>query len=90
MRLLRYWFTLLLLKMGRKQCESKNHTWKLWMMTEPSPLWVCPRCSKVACWSCEGGHANDPETDPVCDDCWSDITKGRLHAKQEEGAVRKV
>lgn len=82
MRVLRYWFTLLLLKLGRKQCESHNHTWSRWNSDEAeSPLWVCPRCCKVMCWTCEGGHANDPETDPVCDDCWQVITVARIAKK---------
>lgn len=33
-------------------------------------LFRCPNCKKHICGICQGGVAEDPIADRLCDDCW--------------------
>lgn len=78
---LRYLWAVLLLWLGYVKCESHNHksSQRKWerKTEDHDNAWACPGCAKVMCWHCEGAHANDPETDPLCDDCWADVMEKR-------------
>jgi hypothetical protein len=79
---LRYLWAVLLIWLGFVKCESHNrHRDRLrgWRRRteDDDNAWACPRCAKVMCWHCEGAHANDPEIDPLCDDCWAAVMEKR-------------
>lgn len=50
--------------------------------------WTCKGCKRFVPW-CNGGHAGDPETDDLCDQCWSVVDRQRrdgLRPVQQERA----